>query len=262
MSICKKPSFRQQFRLSRGEPSRGCRALALRAAAIAAGVEGDPCVRAVLAALDVATEGRCATGFDCFHDALLLTADMTRIGRAPGFAMTAKNIGELQLCWRHLASPRPGRRANRYAAQPPSLAPTPRNGVPPPAAAGGKARPGAVPEPARAAELRGRLRAARPPRKQVRCSAALARADFSARNSQSDTIDPGRRENTCHRGTIDRGKSGYPRPHSAAGLCSARHYMPPVLRADSTARKRKSFFARFATPLSFHTRRNPRIEVI
>ena len=77
--------------------------------------------------------------------------------------------------------PRPGRRANRYDAQLPSLAPTLRNGVRP-AAEGGKARPRSVPERTRAAELRGRLPKARPPRKQVRCSAALARADIAQRS--------------------------------------------------------------------------------
>ncbi len=92
----------QQFRLTRSQPSRGPRALALGTAAIAARVERDPCVCAILAALDVATEGCRATCFDCVHDALLLTAYMTRIGRAPGFAMTAKHIGDLQPWMRHL----------------------------------------------------------------------------------------------------------------------------------------------------------------
>jgi hypothetical protein len=62
---------RQQLGLARRKPFLGGRPLAPGAVPVAAGVIGDPCVRAVLAALDVTAEHSGATNLYCRHDAPL-----------------------------------------------------------------------------------------------------------------------------------------------------------------------------------------------
>ena len=68
---------RQELRLAVFEPSPRRGGLALRAVAIAARIVGDPFVRAVLAALDVAAERGGATGFDRRHDPRAVTRGLT-----------------------------------------------------------------------------------------------------------------------------------------------------------------------------------------
>jgi hypothetical protein len=74
---------RQEFGLTLGEASLGCRALALRGVAVAAGVVGDAFVRAVLAALDVSAERGGPAGLDRRHDLQLAEAHMAGVGLAP-----------------------------------------------------------------------------------------------------------------------------------------------------------------------------------
>ena len=94
---------RQELRLAVFEPSpRGGR-LALRAVTIPAGVVGDPFVRAVLAALDVAAERGCATGLDRRHDLQLGEAHVTGVGLPPRRPMGAKDVGDLEGRPRHAA---------------------------------------------------------------------------------------------------------------------------------------------------------------
>src|SRR5215468_10838191 len=102
---------RQQIGLARGEPVFGCRALALGTMAVAARVVGNPAVAAILAALDMAAEGRRATLFDRRHHLELAEAHMPGIGSAPGGSMAMKDVCDLQP-W-----PAHGRRATaRFSA--------------------------------------------------------------------------------------------------------------------------------------------------
>jgi hypothetical protein len=59
-----KVADRQQLGRTLGEPGSGCRALALRAVPVAAGVVGDGGIGAVLAARDVATQRRRSAALD------------------------------------------------------------------------------------------------------------------------------------------------------------------------------------------------------
>ena len=94
---------RQEFGLAVFEPLPRRRGLALRAVAIAAGIVGDPLVRAVLAALDVSAERGRATGLDRRHDLQLGEADVTGVGLAPRRPVGAKDVGDLQGRPRHAA---------------------------------------------------------------------------------------------------------------------------------------------------------------
>ena len=87
---------RQELRLAVFEPLPRRGRLALRAVAIAAGIVGDPLVRAVLAALDVSAERGRATGLDRRHDPQLGGAHVTGVGLAPRRAVGAKDVGDLE----------------------------------------------------------------------------------------------------------------------------------------------------------------------
>ena len=107
----------QQLGLALGEPLPRRRALTLRAMPIAAGVVGDAFMRAVLAALDVAAERGCATGFDRRHDLQLREARMAGVGLAPCGPVDAKDVGDLQKGPRHAASVGGRRRLHRLEAE-------------------------------------------------------------------------------------------------------------------------------------------------
>ena len=94
---------RKQLRLAVVEPLPRRRGLALGAMPIAAGVVGDQLVRAVLAALDVASERGCATGLDRRHDFQLGEARVTGVGLPPRRPMGAKDVGDLEGRPRHAA---------------------------------------------------------------------------------------------------------------------------------------------------------------
>ena len=94
---------RQQVRLAVFEPLPRRGGLALRTVAIAAGVVGDPFVRAVLAALDVSAERGRATGLDRRHDLQLGEAHVPGVGLPPRRSMGAKDVGDLEARPRHAA---------------------------------------------------------------------------------------------------------------------------------------------------------------
>ena len=95
---------RQKLRLALFEPlPRRC-GLTLRAMPVAAGIVGDPFVRAVLAALDVPAESCRATGLDRRHDLQLGEAHATGVGLAPRRPVGAKDVGDLQGRPRHPAA--------------------------------------------------------------------------------------------------------------------------------------------------------------
>ncbi len=86
----------QELGLARGEPVPGGRPLALGAMPVAAGVVGDMAVAAVLASRDMAAEGRRAAALDGGHDLELAEAQVTGVGLAPGGAVGAEDIRDLQ----------------------------------------------------------------------------------------------------------------------------------------------------------------------
>ena len=91
---------RQQFGLARRQPGLPCRALALFTAkvgtmAVAAGVVGDARRAAIIAGLDMAAERLRPAGNDGAHHPFLDTAKVSGMGKAPGLAMAAQNIGHL-----------------------------------------------------------------------------------------------------------------------------------------------------------------------
>ena len=94
---------RQELRLAVFEPLPRRGGLALRAVAIAAGIVGDPFVRAVLAALDVTAERGGATGLDRRHDLQLVEAHVTGVGLSPRRPMGAEDVGDLEGRPRHAA---------------------------------------------------------------------------------------------------------------------------------------------------------------
>jgi len=77
-------------------------------------IVGDAAVAAVLAALDMAAEGRGAAGLDRRHDFKLAEADVPGMGRAPGGPVSAEDAGDLEC--RALAA---------HGAQPLGAAPSP-----------------------------------------------------------------------------------------------------------------------------------------
>ena len=95
----------QQIGFAFGQPVPGGGALAFGAVAIAAAVVGDARMCAVLAALDMAAEGRCAATLDRRHDLQLAKAHMAGVGFAPRRSMLAEDVRDLQR-W-----PQHGRRA-------------------------------------------------------------------------------------------------------------------------------------------------------
>src|SRR5271165_5265000 len=92
---------RQQFGLPIGQPFLGGNGLALGAVAVAAGVVGNPHMRAVLAALDVAAESLGATALDGRHDLQLREAYLSGVGVAPGRSVVAEDIRQLDRWTRH-----------------------------------------------------------------------------------------------------------------------------------------------------------------
>ena len=94
---------RQQVGLAVFEPLSRRGGLTLRAMPVAAGVVGDPFVRAVLAALDVSAERRGPAGLDRRHHLQLGEAHVTGVGLAPRRPMSAKDVGDLEGGPRHAA---------------------------------------------------------------------------------------------------------------------------------------------------------------
>ena len=86
----------QQLGLAVGKPFLCCRALALGAMPIAAGVIGDVRVRALLAARDMPAESRRAAGLDGRHHLELAEAHMAGVGSAPGRPVGAEDVRDLQ----------------------------------------------------------------------------------------------------------------------------------------------------------------------
>ena len=70
------------------------RQLPITGSAHKTGIVGDPLVRTVLAALDVAAERGGATGFDRRHDLQLGGADVTGVGLSPRRPVSAKDVGD------------------------------------------------------------------------------------------------------------------------------------------------------------------------
>jgi hypothetical protein len=64
--------------------------------AVTAGVVRDPAVAAILAVLDMATEGSRAAALDGRHHLELAKAHMPGSGLAPGGAMVKEDVGDLQ----------------------------------------------------------------------------------------------------------------------------------------------------------------------
>ncbi len=85
---------RQKLRLAVFEPLPRRRALALRAAAVAAGIAGDARMRAVLAPLDMAAERRGPATLDRRHRLRLGEARVTGVGLARRRPMGAKDVGD------------------------------------------------------------------------------------------------------------------------------------------------------------------------
>jgi hypothetical protein len=87
---------RQKFGLARDKPLRtGC-ALTLRAMPVATGVVGDPRYAAVVARLDVTTEGGGATRHGRAHHAALHAAQMSGVGQTIRVAMPTQNVSDLK----------------------------------------------------------------------------------------------------------------------------------------------------------------------
>jgi hypothetical protein len=91
----------QQLGLTIGEPFFGRGALALGAVSVAAGVVGDEGVVALLAAHDMAAEGRRAAALDRRHHLQLAEAHMTGVGSAPRRPVSAEDIRDLERRTRH-----------------------------------------------------------------------------------------------------------------------------------------------------------------
>lgn len=87
---------RQQIGLTISEPSFACRALALGAMPVAAGVIGDTGMRAVLTGLDMTAKRCCPAELDRGHDAALDAAETAVMGNTIGMTMATKNIRHLQ----------------------------------------------------------------------------------------------------------------------------------------------------------------------
>jgi hypothetical protein len=89
-------SDRQQVGLALGEPGARGRALALRTVAIATGVIGDPEIAAVVAAIDMAAQRRCAAVLDRRHDLQLREAQAPSVDGPVSRACGAEDIGDLE----------------------------------------------------------------------------------------------------------------------------------------------------------------------
>ena len=87
---------RQQIGLTVSEPSFARRALALGTMPVAAGVIGDPGMRAVRTGLDMTAKRCCPAELDRGHDAALDAAEMAVMGNTIGMTMATKDIRHLQ----------------------------------------------------------------------------------------------------------------------------------------------------------------------
>jgi hypothetical protein len=88
--------YRQQIGLALDEPVLGRGPLALGTVPVATAVVGDLVVIAVHADRDMAAESRGSATLDGRHHLELAEADMTGMGFAPGSAMIAEDVGDLQ----------------------------------------------------------------------------------------------------------------------------------------------------------------------
>jgi len=86
----------QELGLALGQPGPGSGALALGTVTVAARVIGDALVAAVLASRHMAAEHRRAAALDGGHDFQLGEAHVAGVGLAPGSAMGAEDIRDLQ----------------------------------------------------------------------------------------------------------------------------------------------------------------------
>ena len=115
---------RQQLGFALGQPFLGGNSLALRTVAIAAGVVGDAHVRTILASLDMAAESRGTAALDGRHDLQLREAHLSGVGVAPGRAVAAKDIRQLD-CWTRQAVPRSGGRSTSVSSRSSGLVTSP-----------------------------------------------------------------------------------------------------------------------------------------
>ena len=92
---------RQELGLAFGKPGSGGSPLALRTVPISAAVERDHTMIAVLAGCHVASERRGAAALDGIHHLELAEAQMAGVGGAPGSAVVAEDIRDLQPWTRH-----------------------------------------------------------------------------------------------------------------------------------------------------------------
>jgi hypothetical protein len=92
---------RQQITLAGFEPTLRRTALALRTMAVTARVVGDLVGTATFAPQDMTTERRAAALFDGRHDLELTQAQVAALTLAPGRAVDAEDVGDLQGGVRH-----------------------------------------------------------------------------------------------------------------------------------------------------------------
>src|SRR5689334_21401646 len=101
----------QQLCLTLSQPLARGSALTLWAVAVAAGVVGDNCMRALLATQGMAAENRCATALDRRHHLELVEAHMAGIDLTPCRTMVTEDIRDPQRRTRHARSVSAGRRS-------------------------------------------------------------------------------------------------------------------------------------------------------
>ena len=87
---------RQQVGFAPGQPCPRGRTLAFGAVPVAAAVIGDPPVPAVLAGLDMTTQGRGAAVLDRRHHLQLEQTQVPGMGGPISWASTAEDIGDLE----------------------------------------------------------------------------------------------------------------------------------------------------------------------
>ena len=90
-------AHREHFRLSFGHPlvAVAGRRLKLGAMPVAAGVVGDPQVRAGLAAFDMTAQRRCSAALDRRHDLQLAETHMAGMGGTPNRPAVAEDVRHL-----------------------------------------------------------------------------------------------------------------------------------------------------------------------
>lgn len=85
----------QEISFALGEPYPCRRTLTLRAVPVAAGVVGDPPLAAILAGLDMSSQGCRATGLDGRHHLELGEAQMPGMGGSVDWPGGAEDVGDL-----------------------------------------------------------------------------------------------------------------------------------------------------------------------